>query len=606
MKRSIENVLGVVDSTPKKKKKNIHEFYIEIDLKDDKSFEIDTMFNSCTEDAVKLFVWGAPTFIYIHRQVVNDLECSMFEMLLYTEHDKKLSLEENILKTICKDSSKLFHFWKSIWIYFGILYGTIISEVTSSNRIHVSEEKKISMDVCIDIIKFCDFLGDSKTLDVIGRSMIYSLNNYNCTHPSVHSFNDLYYLACDMDSDEASSIFEFLSDIICKTKSTPIPGAVCFIQTILRQTKKRYWKSKSMLKNIFRYLIQYEKLHYQEGKLGKYTENENDDIQQCFISLQYHNWKHLKSFGESWKCVDTKITIFRFYSYNRSYVNTLCDIELGMKRLRHYWLFVFPNLPTHVSEKLILSGSTVPMCLLDFFIPNFRVAVSTLFSESDMDVYIVGDQPEKTADTVAAYLHTTHGNVWQERVSVSLQETSGLEITTTTLVLPIHPLFKKRSLRLQLIRYRSTDSSTLRITPQQIVLHHHLCPVRAYYSPIEDRVIAAPTALLAWSTGYMKYYRHNNGEEGKLSPLCNYLQRRFGVLIQNKDNDSCRLKAVTEKALKLFPKSMSERLQSKKITMPDCSNLLLSFSSSTWDLNSFDNNELSGDELRLFDEEVLY
>lgn len=186
-----------------------------------------------------------------------------------------------------------------------------------------------------------------------------------------------------------------------------------------------------------------------------------------------------------------------------------------------------------------------------------------------MNVYVYGKDREANAAAVEKFLLS------QFKHAYTLEHETGTYYTVITVVLPSHLLLYQNSLYIEII-YQKAD-----VTPYEIVTHHHLCPVRAYYLPIQQEIMVAPSALLCWGTGYMTSYRVNQYDDvvHQLAVLT-YITRKFGVWMLQYGQDTNlfdsqrRLHEATKEVAALFPR-LSKGNEQKKQPASDDNNVLL-------------------------------
>lgn len=515
-------------------------------------------------DVVKLKVWGASHNLYLHERILNSVKLPVCEMIAYTE-DKNITFSKECVESLCPNDN-IRDFWKSVWIFFAMIYGT--NEIII-NYSHIFDHE-ISMQQCANLLSICDFIGDTTVANLIGRML-----NSQFDSLSIEDFNLLCPQVLKMYFEKIPALVNFMLKIIQKHELHTTETDAILLRSLL---EKNFNIISDVDADTLKTLDKFERRSFESGKIGRYSDEENRRLANIFIPITEKIWAKVNYFGQSiiaeLNAPREEIRIQPQSIYNQC--RNITNYVLCVDRINHYWNYVFCGLPVDYKQHLVMSGSIIPMCFVDFEIPNFGVTVSTLFPDSDMDIYVIGENPESVVEGVTVFLHKKHQHVWQKSDYTRECKDYAMEIHVITLVISGHPLFKHNSLHVRLIYYKSTDSNPFCVTPQQIALWHHVCPVRAYYDPCRGLVYAAPSALICWHTGYIRYYRSRQCKE-RVNVIFKYIKRRFGVVIykdDKEDNSVKRLEKATRALLDILPDLLPERIQSTYYVKQDNSMLL--------------------------------
>ena len=515
-------------------------------------------FNSEANSDILITVWGAPTTLHLHMNILERTKSHLLELLKESTDSRAYVFTQEIVTIIYdKDAADA---WKFIWLYFALQYDIILFtvECVEETVLSITERNKISVEEIMMLFLCCDYLCDTTTRDLLLQQLVRDDILEVLPHTIVS--NELLSAWCftvvKLELVNNCLFFrQFLLNLLTHTQCN-LPYMLPYILALRRvQVGKQYFSM--YWETSVEALLDYESKLHRVGTVGRYNDTYNQELCDISVILDDSIWKRLQessNFTFYEDCKDaivsrTKLPITAAsYLRNRKYSTTyrsdeskvlLKDFEnmsnpldIGLRRLHHYWNFVFPDLSPQLTSQLMLSGSIIPMCLLTFSTPSFEYVASTLFHSSDMDVYIVGDQPRDTEKCVIEYLSNTHEHVYEESRKSRDHLPSYTRLTVVTMVLAKHPIFPQTSLRVQLLYYESMNDIALHVTANQIVVSHHMCPVRAYYNPSTLQVIAMPSALYSWSSGYIRSYRIAMGEKPSIQHLYKYIRRRFGILTQ--------------------------------------------------------------------------
>lgn len=502
------------------------------------------MFHSASHD-VEVDVWGAPCRLHLHRSILQQAHCSLFDLYLY--NTEKTPLVIPITKETLQDLyGQEPAGWKMVWSYLGLLYGIGVLDAThtDSSPLWIETRHGLPPSRIIQVIRLCDYLNDNGTLRLLGKSLdcfVATLDHEITPDPQTIDktllqvlYSQFHHLGLSSDGPLFHLLYQEVKAIA--NREVLSPPVAHFLQRAL--ASGTFLKTSKIRKSLA-VLSSYEHHWYSRKCFEECGEYEKDALQACAVPVTIGLWKKLRGIevGSDYTCV--------FDRHYDPYCIPLMQPKLGtgLQWLRLYWTHVFPSLTLELQQRLFVSGSLIPMCLLTFYNINFRATVNTLFAESDMDVYVHGEEAEPVAQQVQSYLEKEHEHVYEE------QRSTFRGTTVITLVLPSHPLQHNTSLRVQLIYYSTS------VTPQQVVTYHHLCPVRAYYLPSSHEVVAMPSALLCWATGYMSSYRlRGGGDSVELLTVFKYLARKFGVHYPTGDKNEAttRLIGVARKVNDMF------------------------------------------------------
>lgn len=530
--------------------------------------------NSRAKDAIKVDVWGAPFDLYISKQLLS-LECSRLDDLLDGD---TLRIARYTVLSICNQNEDVAHeFWMAVWNYVSLLCGLAIASVDSCSCVITTKRPAaLSPTHCIYLLAFTDFLCERVIRNLIIESMSMGSTGFSMTskrilytgHRSTAMTGNILAMYCKqallLDVNKYTGVFNTLfaglGSYYRMLNSDLCPEVVEFLYSML--THKKFFQRATKL------LDAYECSVYDPNALGRYSSKHRAFIDTLFVSLDANLWNIMQTAQLLCNNDSGKI----IYSEYRRPGESLCrSYDLAVSRLQCYWSFIFQDAPESLTDCLALSGSTLPMCCLSFKSPVFRVAVSSLFAEADVDVYITNtEQPQQLLSSIESYLSQKHEHMWKQSENSRTLENSDLVLTSVTYVIHGHPLFKQNhSLQIQFMYFSSKSGTPLTIDAKQCVLRHHLCPVRAYFNP-KDGIMIAPSAFISWTTGYMRYYRGFDAkEEVATSCVFKYVQRCFGVFVDEQQKHGCeyskKLLCIAKKVLEALPEDIRTPLATGKL-----------------------------------------
>lgn len=509
----------------------------------------------------KVNAYAAPCPIYINSDVIKQRKDggSLYWAMQDSDSSGGIYFSEHCVKSLC-GSFNPTHYWMVIYTYFGLLHGMCIKGIGYSNDGTLDEvcySPSIRHDCVIQLITLCDFLDDTATLKLLLDSLCkpaYITIPARQQKAYFHAFSRL-------NIQEWPQLFEISTKLISR-KCTVLDATSCeFVTALLNNDQKQSCAILLMvLKNT-------ELATYKSKLFGSYNTNQEQMLQSCFLDVTQNLWNKLLNCSKSAKF--SLHTIIDDVNLEASLIQGQelklhKSLEFCMKLLHYFWTCVFPDLPKHIEECLILSGSTIPMCFIQFSKDGISDTISKYFHESDLDVYAVGAKAESVVKYVILYLKRRHPHTWVKK-RTQLEYFSGVTCKIVTLVLPRHPLFRKRSYNVQLIWY---GGGCAPITAHQIATHHHFDPVRAFYDPIRRVVVAAPSALLSWYSHCIFGLRDKRIDTADAAAaLMKYISRKFSVVIENNtitriSDESVALAITLRKVLNLLPPPILNRLTS--------------------------------------------
>jgi len=474
-------------------------------------------------ETIQFDVAGAPCPLRLQRDILRQVHCGLFDCYLLSTAST-IPISKETLKQLY---GELPGSWKIVWSYLGLLYGLCVLDACIRDSLTwIQTRCGLPLSRFVHVIILCDYLQDKSTLKLLGQSLnqFSELNRFvRLRHGDTDSDDidsddilnrDLarvlfsQYRCFDLSND--SPLFTALYREAISLNIEELAASsfiICFLRDIL-SSRTTDLTSENMF--ILTTLVKCE-CQYVEGEFEACDESGQDALRKCFIPVSTTVWSKLEKYE----------LVHRLRHGRRHRLRH--RLSTGLDWLKMYWTLVFPTLSSELQNRLFVSGSLVPMCLLTFQTTNFKKRVTHFFPESDMDVYVYGEDGKAVVEKVRSYLGKQHLHVYEE----SCTEFHGG--TAITLVMPFHPLFNNQSLRVQLIYYHTT------VTPAQVAGYHHLCPVRAYYLPSTHEVVAAPSALLCWITGSMSFYRLKRSDDSvNLLSVLKYLTRSFKVLRKSK------------------------------------------------------------------------
>lgn len=528
------------------------------------------MFHSMTPESVAVKVWGAPCDLHIHQSVLQNMNCGLIDLQL-RGGGKEASFSEDTLRTLY-EPKLVSHSWFFVWTYFGLLHGLCLESVSTETSVWMNVADRLPLCSLLQVMVFSNFLSDTLLTHLLAASLDEAMKSTGFSLiPPLQRL--LLRFTSSLHLPEIPDLIYSLFNMVSEEEPVT-PDSASFCVSVLQTCEPPVNRGDKLLLTLERY----EYRLYSKNRFGQYGDAKNRKLQACMIPLTERAWTnayrfhHNKAHSDLAKQVQLAATRDGNDGMSATTPNLLVpELSIGLARLQLYWKHVFDGLPTHLCSQLFLSGSLIPMCMLTFYSHNFRLVVNSLFPEADMDVYITGEDAADVAKKVQAYLKQKHEHLYEEsRTHIPENETH-----VVTLVLPTHPMHLNQSLRVQLIYYSNPD-----MTPQQVVIHHHLCPVRAYYLPASQEVVAAPSALHCWVTGYMTEYRLRNRNKVSLSSVLKYVTRKFGIDVNEQDAEEKgssfdRLQTAVQQLKKLFPRF--ENL-SHTSNFPDHKSILLALS----------------------------
>lgn len=645
LKRDKKRILVAIDDRKKKASKcsennNVIHFnenscvvqlkYSQYEIDHQNRLQASPMFNVNTgEGTWELHVWGAPFPLFIHKRVLKRSKTPITKALRKEKDGcRKLYFDKAILLSLsggCEKKASCM--WKSVWAYVGLLYGININCVCIDDHWIITDYyNRMSMDLCMDMLFVGDFLCDEETQQFIVDSITHyfldvsieqAKERTSMLENSISSFviqRMIDYLQkCSFEKDSNLPLLnELVLYIVLKRPELFQGGSYFLYKTICDfKTEKHDYtytvvkSSEDTLRELVYYLIRYEVEAYKSECKKRGSSNASELFFPVCNKLWWAMTKFKQPEVEIAEAGRRKYEIHRTLGDYYERDQTLCrDLDLAKRRLKHYWNAVFEELPEKLTAHLVVSGSIIPMCIMNLGYANFAHQVSTLFLQSDMDVYVFPDQNSKKS--VSKVVREIVDHLKQKDMIIhcvkNLTKDQELNKNVLTITLSQHPILGNIPFRVQLIYY----DDGVDVRAPEVILRHHLCPVRGYYCPSSETIYLAPTAIAALSTGYIRYLRTELDPESMhcCTFVFKYIQRRFGVIQHEGEYDgesSSNLITTCSKILSMLPDPLSERMIKSEGRIDDSGNMLLSRGSSIQHLD----NQIDCSECKLVNDELF-
>lgn len=505
---------------------------------------------------MKVSAHAAPCPIYINADVIKQKEdsSSLYWAMQHSDSSGGIYFDEHCVSSLC-EGMKADQYWTVIYSYFGLLHGVCLTGIRYSVDGRLDEALQcdfLTHSCIIQLITLCDFLDDRATLELLLSNLCKELS------VSIRHRNAYFHAFSRLNVEEWPQLFKIGNELASGYSFCAPDALACRVITTLLNSDQT--GNGVALLTALRIA---EARIYKPALFGSYDALQEQHLQNCFLDLTPQLWCRLleckrdemldQLVSESYDCLIQEHTEVKLQS----------SMMFCMMLLRYFWGCVFPDLPKHITECLFLSGSIIPMCFIRFSRDGVSHSVSKYFHESDLDVYVIGAEPESVVKYVTLYLKRTHPHTWMKK-RTELKYASGVACKIVTLVLPRHPLFSMRSYNVQLISYGGGSTP---ITPYQIATHHHFDPVRTFYDPVRDMIVAAPSALLSWATCCIFGLRDKRNDSGDgVSALMKYLSRRFSIVIDQESffcgyTETIALARTLDKVRQLLPPNILDSLQ---------------------------------------------
>lgn len=482
-------------------------------------------FNPKDSNNTKVNTYAAPCPIYVNSDVIKQRKdgSSLYWAMQHSDSSGGIYFSEYCVKSLCGSFNPTYY-WMVIYTYFGLLHGVCINGIEYAGDGTLEEVcygPSIRLNCVLQLIVLCDFLHDTDTLKLLLDTLCKPVHINLPTKQQKACFD----VFSRLNIHEWPQLFEICKKLV-SYKHTVLDVTSCGVITALLNN---YQKESCEL--FLMVLKNAELATYKSELFGCYNTDQEQLLQSCFLDVTPNLWNNLL------KC--SRYSILDLHDFDeidieesliqRQELKLQESLALCNKLLDYFWNCVFPDLPKHIEERLILSGSSIIMCFIQFSQEGIIDCISKYFHESDLDVYAVGDKSESVVKYVTHYLKRKHPHTWVKKRTQLLYD-SGVTCKIVTLVLPRHPLFTKRSYNVQLIYY---SGGCTPITAHQIATHHHFDPVRAFYDPIRRVVVAAPSALMSWCSHCIFELRDKRKSiVDAAAALMKYISRKFSVVIK--------------------------------------------------------------------------